>query len=110
MIPLKVIDASVARVLRAKFALGLFEQPYVDVETAARLNGAREHRELATEAAARPSSFLRTRRERYRSQRVCARSLSSAPMRSRRAWADTADPASIRSRFLTGSNRRRDQE
>ena len=51
MIPLKVIDASVARVLRAKFALGLFEQPYVDVEEAARLNGAREHRELATEAA-----------------------------------------------------------
>ena len=36
MIPLKVIDASVARVLRAKFALGLFEQPYVDVEAAAR--------------------------------------------------------------------------
>ena len=51
MVPLKVIDASVARVLRAKFALGLFEQPYVDVEAAARLNGAREHRELATEAA-----------------------------------------------------------
>jgi beta-glucosidase len=51
LVPLKVIDASVARVLRAKFELGLFERPYVDVETAARLNGAREHRELATEAA-----------------------------------------------------------
>jgi len=48
---LKVIDASVARVLRAKFALGLFEQPYVDVEDAARLNGALGHRALATEAA-----------------------------------------------------------
>jgi beta-glucosidase len=48
---LKVIDASVARVLRAKFALGLFERPYVDVEAAARLNGSLEHRELATEAA-----------------------------------------------------------
>jgi beta-glucosidase len=51
MIPLKVIDASVARVLRAKFELGLFEQPYVDVDAAERLNGSLEHRALATEAA-----------------------------------------------------------
>ena len=36
LIPLKVIDASVARVLRAKFELGLFERPYVDVDAAAR--------------------------------------------------------------------------
>ena len=51
MVPLKVIDASVARVLRAKFELGLFENPYVDVNEAARLNGSQEHRALATEAA-----------------------------------------------------------
>jgi beta-glucosidase len=51
MVPLKVIDASVARVLRAKFELGLFEKPYVDVDEAARINGSQEHRILATEAA-----------------------------------------------------------
>ena len=51
LVPLKVIDASVARVLRAKFELGLFEKPYVDVDEAARLNGSQEHRALATEAA-----------------------------------------------------------
>lgn len=51
MVPAKVIDESVARVLRAKFELGLFERPYVNVDEAQRLNGAPEHRQLATEAA-----------------------------------------------------------
>jgi beta-glucosidase len=51
LIAQEVVDASVARVLRAKFELGLFERPYVDVEAAARLNGAAAHRELATKAA-----------------------------------------------------------
>lgn len=46
-----VIDAAVARVLRAKFDLGLFEQPYVDADEAARSNGNAEHRALAREAA-----------------------------------------------------------
>lgn len=51
LVPLTVINASVARVLRAKFELGLFERPYVDVDGAERLNGSTEHRALATEAA-----------------------------------------------------------
>jgi len=51
LVPLKVIDASVARVLRAKFELGLFEKPYVDVDEAARTTGSPEHRALALEAA-----------------------------------------------------------
>jgi len=51
LISQKVIDAAVTRVLRAKFELGLFEQPYVDVEEAARSNGSVEHRALAIEAA-----------------------------------------------------------
>jgi beta-glucosidase len=46
-----VIDAAVARVLRAKFELGLFEQPYVDVDEAARWNGHADHRALARESA-----------------------------------------------------------
>ena len=40
LIPTAVIDTAVGRVLRAKFALGLFEHPYVDVDAAARVNGA----------------------------------------------------------------------
>ncbi len=51
LIPDSVIDAAVARVLRAKFELGLFEHPYVDVDSAKALNGSAEHRALALEAA-----------------------------------------------------------
>ncbi len=46
-----VIDAAVARVLRVKFALGLFERPYVDIDAAARENGSAGNRALAREAA-----------------------------------------------------------
>jgi len=51
LIPTAVIDASVSRVLRAKFELGLFEHPYVDVEAAAADNGSAAHRSLARDAA-----------------------------------------------------------
>jgi beta-glucosidase len=46
-----VIDAAVARVLRVKFALGLFELPYVNADSAAYWNGNAEHRALARETA-----------------------------------------------------------
>jgi beta-glucosidase len=46
-----VIDSAVTRVLRAKFALGLFEDPYVDPDSAAFWNGHADHRALAREAA-----------------------------------------------------------
>jgi beta-glucosidase len=62
LIPMPVIDAAVARVLRAKFELGLFEQPYVDVEEAARANGHADHRALAREAAAKSAVLLRNER------------------------------------------------
>jgi beta-glucosidase len=45
------IDRAVQRVLRQKFLLGLFEQPYVDVERAASIGHAEEHRALALQAA-----------------------------------------------------------
>ncbi len=50
-IPDSVIDAAVARVLRAKLELGLFEDPYPDPDEAVRVNGAAEHIALAREAA-----------------------------------------------------------
>jgi beta-glucosidase len=52
-----VIDAAVARVLRVKFELGLFEHPYVDPDSAARVNASAAHRSLAL-AAARASMVL----------------------------------------------------
>jgi beta-glucosidase len=46
-----VIDSAVARVLRAKFALGLFEHPYVDPDSAAALPAAAAGRSLARDVA-----------------------------------------------------------
>ncbi len=45
------IDSAVARVLRVKLGLGLFENPYVDPEQAAVWNGHPAHRALAKKAA-----------------------------------------------------------
>lgn len=47
----EVIDQAVARVLRLKFELGLFENPYVNPEEAALWNGHSDHQSLALEAA-----------------------------------------------------------
>ena len=61
-IPEPVIDTAVARVLRAKFGLGLFEQPYAQLDSAAYWNGHREHRALAREAARAAFVLLRNER------------------------------------------------
>ncbi|HEX6649552.1 MAG TPA: glycoside hydrolase family 3 N-terminal domain-containing protein [Pyrinomonadaceae bacterium] len=53
------IDRAVARNLRAKFLLGLFENPFVDVERAARVTNSNEHRALAAEAARRSITLLK---------------------------------------------------
>ncbi|MGD9524070.1 MAG: glycoside hydrolase family 3 N-terminal domain-containing protein [Gemmatimonadales bacterium] len=50
--PDALIDRAVARVLRTKFRLGLFEQPYADPDSATAWNGRAEHLALAREAAA----------------------------------------------------------
>ncbi|HVF67055.1 MAG TPA: glycoside hydrolase family 3 N-terminal domain-containing protein [Pyrinomonadaceae bacterium] len=54
-----LIDTAVARNLRAKFLLGLFENPYVDAERAARVTDSAEHRALAAEAARRSITLLK---------------------------------------------------
>jgi beta-glucosidase len=53
------IDKAVARVLRAKFELGLFENPTVDPQTAASANGGPAHRALALEAARKSIVLLK---------------------------------------------------
>jgi beta-glucosidase len=58
-IPAAVIDSAVARVLRAKFELGLFENPYVDPAEAEKINGSEKHREIALEAARKSMVLLK---------------------------------------------------
>ena len=53
------LDRAVARILRAKFLLGLFENPYVDPERAARVTNSQAHRALAAEAARRSIILLK---------------------------------------------------
>jgi beta-glucosidase len=50
-VPLAAVDAAAGRVLAAKFTLGLFEQPFANADTAARLTNCAEHRSLAADAA-----------------------------------------------------------
>jgi beta-glucosidase len=57
-----VIDAAVARVLRAKFGLGLFEHPYVNPDSAELWNGNAAHRALARETARASLVLLKNER------------------------------------------------
>jgi beta-glucosidase len=50
-IPESEVDKAVARVLAAKFRLGLFENPYVEPDHAVRITSSPEHQELALKAA-----------------------------------------------------------
>ncbi|MDQ3802911.1 MAG: glycoside hydrolase family 3 C-terminal domain-containing protein [Acidobacteriota bacterium] len=53
------LDRAVARHLRAKFLLGLFENPYVAPERTARVTNSQAHRALAAEAARRSLVLLK---------------------------------------------------
>jgi beta-glucosidase len=55
----KIIDQSVARVLRDKFMLGLFENPYAKVEGIEEFVGNTEHRKLAQLAAEKSVVLLK---------------------------------------------------
>ena len=50
-VPMELIDRAVGRILRIKFMLGLFENPFVDAERAVSIVHSKEHQELALEAA-----------------------------------------------------------
>ncbi|HEX6673488.1 MAG TPA: glycoside hydrolase family 3 N-terminal domain-containing protein [Actinomycetes bacterium] len=55
----EAFEAAVRRVLRAKFELGLFEQPYVEVAEVVRVSDAAPSRELARRIAGRSLVLLR---------------------------------------------------
>ena len=50
-VPMDLLDRAVRRILRLKFQLGLFEDPFVDVNRAVELVHNKEHQDLALEAA-----------------------------------------------------------
>ncbi|MBR4166421.1 MAG: glycoside hydrolase family 3 C-terminal domain-containing protein [Bacteroidales bacterium] len=55
----KTIDESARRVLRIKFGLGLFDEPFVDPDKAAAIVRNKEHRQLAYEAASKSMTLLK---------------------------------------------------
>lgn len=62
VVPRAAVDSAVSRVLRLKFALGLFEQPYVDTTTADAASRMVAAHALAVEAAERSIVLLRNER------------------------------------------------
>ena len=58
-IPEALLDQSVARILRAKFLLGLFEDRYVDPDNAEKISNNPAHRELAKKAAREAITLLK---------------------------------------------------
>lgn len=58
-LPIEVVDRAVRNVLRSKFQVGLFEDPFVDPERAARLTDTAEDRALAAEAARKAIILLK---------------------------------------------------
>ncbi|OQA94846.1 MAG: Periplasmic beta-glucosidase precursor [Chloroflexi bacterium ADurb.Bin222] len=63
LIDVALIDAAVRRVLRLKFALGLFEHPYTDPGLAAQVTLTEEHRALALEVAQKSMVLLKNEGE-----------------------------------------------
>jgi beta-glucosidase len=53
------IDESVRRILEIKFRLGLFENPYINPETAPSLLGCKEHRRISLLAARKSMTLLK---------------------------------------------------
>ncbi len=59
VVPESVIDDRVRPMLRAKFQMGLFEDPYVDPDAAERIVRDPSHRDLALEAARKTITLLK---------------------------------------------------
>jgi beta-xylosidase len=55
----EAVDAAVAKILRVKFQLGLFENPFVDEKTAIAVTNCAEHKALALEAAHKSMILLK---------------------------------------------------
>ncbi|MCX7603147.1 MAG: glycoside hydrolase family 3 C-terminal domain-containing protein [Bryobacteraceae bacterium] len=61
-VPMELVDRAVARILRLKLRLGLFERPYVDPARAERIVHSAAHQQLALEAARKSIVLLKNER------------------------------------------------
>ena len=90
------IDSSVVRVLAQKFALGLFEDPYVDTAVAARTLGNPEFRAAGLDAQRRALVLLENKGKilplRRGTRRVYVRGIDTAAV-AREGWTIVTDPA-----------------
>ena len=59
LVSMQDIDKAVANILRMKFEMGLFENPYVDPGQASRLVRSKEHKQLAREVARQGTVLLK---------------------------------------------------
>ena len=59
LVPESEVDRAAARILTAKFRLGLFDHPYVDPDYAEKINNSTEHKKLAAEAARKTIVLLK---------------------------------------------------
>jgi beta-glucosidase len=59
VVPENEVDRAVARVLTAKFRLGLFDDPFVNLDYAEKITNGEEHRKLAVEAARKVMVLLK---------------------------------------------------
>lgn len=57
----KELDVAVAKILRLKFELGLFENPYVDLDEARKISESQEHKNLARKVAQESIVLLKNR-------------------------------------------------
>lgn len=62
-VSIETIDRSVRRILKIKFLLGLFEDPYVDVERAIKENNTKENRKLALQAGCEGIVLLKNEKD-----------------------------------------------
>ena len=107
LIPMSVVDSAVARVLRVKFELGLFERPYVDADSAAFWNGHADHRALALETARASIVLLKNERCHSERSRVAAESRNRMPPGRGplyRADGDSSTPRVLRTRSARNDN------
>ncbi|MCF8373415.1 MAG: glycoside hydrolase family 3 C-terminal domain-containing protein [Bacteroidales bacterium] len=63
MVDEAAINEAVRRVLKAKFKLGLFENPYIETEDAEKWNGCQAHRDIAKKAALESIVLLKNEKQ-----------------------------------------------
>lgn len=77
------IDEAVRRVLRQKFAKGLFETPYADADYAEKINNSPEHRQLALELSKKSLVLLQNNNQTLPFSKNAKRVLVTGPLANR---------------------------